>query len=634
MKKNQIIKKSDNEVHYHNELNQLQFKDFSLQEFKLFFSYLSEFDYDEKGEKTLTFQRIKELMNLENESNERMVSIIESTYDKMIKLNFKIGTKTEFVKFVLFTRYKVSLENAQVDMKINEEFKYIVNELKDKFSVAKLNLINGFKSKYSLRLYAQLCQVSKLKSENLIDGYNFLSLKIEEFKRILDIPDSYTMDNINKRVLKPIEEELSIIYDYFAYEKIKKGRKITSIKFLFREKSNRTTYKKSDDSLTIDYIDPDTDIEELKNWFKNKFPSVNYTKKIAATLEKLLKKRGLHEVQKYCVDTYNDCIKQNPRDLNAYFSKMLAEDKRISRSAAAEKIEEQKRYEEQRKEVEIIPQKPKAKKEILKKIIEEIKNENIEEKLNEDDKLYLKFKKLPLHIQKELEKKAVEEHIKTNICSYDFLEVMKKKSEQLYSSTIRPKLIEILREYFEDNKDNDDSNGDAGIEIPVEETVVDKEELVNQDNLYKYDIDYVKESIIYSLANKITKWSARDKDLVKNVIDEVYNMLDSNLKKDIFRDLLLQNDIEKLIDSFQEEFLEKYNENFGQGIIKNNKKAFEVRTKNLKEKVIYIKENLEEFKKLYGTNLFLDKNNNQLVGGALESRIKKLLKDKEIVLDF
>lgn len=62
--------------------------------------------------------------------------------------------------------------------------------------------------------------------------------KVEDFREILSIPNSYQMSDIDKQVLKPIKNELSEFFDPLKIKKIKarKGNRIAMIEFRFKEK--------------------------------------------------------------------------------------------------------------------------------------------------------------------------------------------------------------------------------------------------------------------------------------------------------------------------------------------------------------------------------------------------------------
>lgn len=61
---------------------------------------------------------------------------------------------------------------------------------------------------------------------------------VKDFRELLDIPVSYRMRDIDTRVFKPIEKELSQFFEPFQIKKIKakKGNKIERLEFYFMEK--------------------------------------------------------------------------------------------------------------------------------------------------------------------------------------------------------------------------------------------------------------------------------------------------------------------------------------------------------------------------------------------------------------
>ena len=63
----------------------------------------------------------------------------------------------------------------------------------------------------------------------------YIKINIADFKNRLDIPKTYQMNDITKRVLKPIINELSSIFNNLNINKIKakKGRKIEWLEFIF-----------------------------------------------------------------------------------------------------------------------------------------------------------------------------------------------------------------------------------------------------------------------------------------------------------------------------------------------------------------------------------------------------------------
>ena len=214
-------------VCYKNELNLIPMRNFNSKEMDLLFSICSQ--VREKGTDIVefTFDDLKELSDYKMTATKHFIKDIESVYDKLIQLNLKIGTDTEFTKFVLFKEYSVSESKGIVTVGVNEKFKYILNEITQNFTKFELEEFTNIRSSYAKTAYRLLKQYRKT-------GYAIFT--INQFRELLCIPESYQTFNINQKIINPIEAELS---QYFQGLKIKKvkakgGRNITHIEFTFQ----------------------------------------------------------------------------------------------------------------------------------------------------------------------------------------------------------------------------------------------------------------------------------------------------------------------------------------------------------------------------------------------------------------
>ena len=160
-------------------------------------------------------------------ATKHFIKDIESVYDKLLQLNFKMGTDTEFTKFVLFKKYTVSASKEIVTIGVNEEFKYILNEITQNFTKFELEEFTSIRSSYAKTAYRQLKRFRKT-------GYAIFT--IEQFRELFCVPESYQMYNINQKIIKPIESELSQYFNGLKIKKIKAkgGRTITHIEFTFQ----------------------------------------------------------------------------------------------------------------------------------------------------------------------------------------------------------------------------------------------------------------------------------------------------------------------------------------------------------------------------------------------------------------
>ena len=243
-----------NLVVYKDEMNTVPLRNFNSKEMDLFFSICSKMRNKELNTVTFNFEDLRELSNYKITAINHFISDLESIYSKLIQLDYRIETEEKIIKFVLFTKYEIDKINQTISIRINEEFKHILNNIFGGFTKFELKEFTMLNSSYSKTAYRLLKQFRST-------GYYIV--QIDEFKRLFDVPESYQMYNITQRILEPIEKELS---QYF------KNLKITKL----RGRGKRKRF--------IDYIEfkfePETDIEKGKKIFRDKETGEYYEKDI------------------------------------------------------------------------------------------------------------------------------------------------------------------------------------------------------------------------------------------------------------------------------------------------------------------------------------------------------------------
>ncbi len=243
-----------NLVVYKDEMNTVPLRNFNSKEMDLFFSICSKMRNKELNTVTFNFEDLRELSNYKITATNHFISDLESIYSKLIQLDYRIETEEKIIKFVLFTKYEIDKINQTMSIRINEEFKHILNNIFGGFTKFELKEFTMLNSSYSKTAYRLLKQFRST-------GYYIV--QIDEFKRLFDVPESYQMYNITQRILEPIEKELS---QYF------KNLKITKL----RGRGKRKRF--------IDYIEfkfePETDIEKGKKIFRDKETGEYYEKDI------------------------------------------------------------------------------------------------------------------------------------------------------------------------------------------------------------------------------------------------------------------------------------------------------------------------------------------------------------------
>ena len=206
-----------NLVVYKDELNTIPLRSFNSKQMDLFFSICSKMRNEELNTVTFDFEDLRELSNYKITATKYFISDLESLYSKLIQLDFRIETEETITKFVLFTKYKIDKINETISIKVNEEFKHILNNIFGgftKFELEEFTMLNSSYSKTAYRLLKQFRQ----------SGYYIV--KMDEFRRLFDIPDSYRMSDIDRQILNQIKKELSDSFNNLKITKLKgKGKR-------------------------------------------------------------------------------------------------------------------------------------------------------------------------------------------------------------------------------------------------------------------------------------------------------------------------------------------------------------------------------------------------------------------------
>ena len=213
-------------VVYRNEMNLVPLRKFTSTEIDIFFVLCNKLKEVDTNRINIPFSELKELSNYYTRSQDRFLKELEQIYDKMLNLTYTYRSGKNFEKFVLFTDYKVNSTDEYISISINSNLKHILNKITSDFTKFELWEMTHLKSTYAKNMMRLLKQYKHT-------GY--LKLKLSDFKDRLDIPKSYKMNDITKRVLKPIIKELVPLFPNLEINKIKakKGRSIEYLEFTF-----------------------------------------------------------------------------------------------------------------------------------------------------------------------------------------------------------------------------------------------------------------------------------------------------------------------------------------------------------------------------------------------------------------
>ena len=248
-------------VRYNNTLHSLDFSLMTLKERGLFFSLC--FFLKEKGtnEVTLSFNELREVVNFSKTDTESFIKLIRNTYRKLLKITLAEEDENQIEETTIFSKYKILKSEKMVILKLNKDFEHILNKLENNYTEHELLEYTSLKSDYSQLTYAFLKKWNTTKK---------VKISILDFREKLGVPNSYDTSNFNRQVLKPIMEELPQYFPNLKLEKIKTGKKVTSLKFTWSGKVEKIESIQNDDVIDIIEISDKLNkvIEKVK---KNRF---------------------------------------------------------------------------------------------------------------------------------------------------------------------------------------------------------------------------------------------------------------------------------------------------------------------------------------------------------------------------
>lgn len=219
----------------HNDLIDLPLRKFNASEIDILTAICYRCQNEESNKVILKLSDVKKMSHYRSVDNDRFLKEVENTNKKLMSLNFTIRHSAKsFTQFVLFPTFRVDGENGNLEVKVNEEFTYLLNSLNNSYTSLELKESTALKSSYSKGIYKKLREFRKNEKP-------FWKVKLEDFREYLDIPNSYRITDINKVVLNPAMEELSTYFKglkiepYFEKRKGQRGRpKVAGYIFSFK----------------------------------------------------------------------------------------------------------------------------------------------------------------------------------------------------------------------------------------------------------------------------------------------------------------------------------------------------------------------------------------------------------------
>ena len=293
-----ILKQKDDVVVYGNELNKARFSGFTATDMDLFMSLcVLAKDQDTKMIE-IDFCELRKLTNFRSCTIEEFYKQLNCLRDKIFSMTMMYETEDEEIAFVLFPTYRTNKKEKKLKIAVNEEFKFVLNQLGSSFTMFDLKIFASIKGKYAKTLYRMLAQYRQK------NGNGWWQVEINEFKRIFDVPESYKNKYIIEKVVNPALQGIKDLYETLVCEPQyarKKGKPLIGFRFEFTKKIKNDTIAilpEPKEKQPKKKQQPEKQKRLTKSNQFNNFEQRNYTKEQIKDMEKILCKKSLGNSRK------------------------------------------------------------------------------------------------------------------------------------------------------------------------------------------------------------------------------------------------------------------------------------------------------------------------------------------------
>lgn len=349
----------------------------------------------------------------------------------------------------LKTYYKINLQKINDIMNLNKtamelSYERIIFENKEQEDISNLlNVSEATLSNLTFKDLRFICKKFKVSYSGKNTKLEIIEKILEEKEKILqggtpaqgiipvnpksEVSSVQDLKNMTFKNLRIMCKELNISYSGKDTKDILIN-KIADFKGFLEEEPKEEP--EEEDAIVPEIVFEEKDFEELFKEF-----DISYTYKNQQAVKKLREKMSDNDVILYLKETYEN-IKATPevKNIGALFSSKIAKGERqvISKPALKEKKSETK----------------KNTKSISYTSIKEVKND-IFTPNEDDDRLMSKYEDYSFEEKEKIETEAIELCASSQNISLTFLKEM-KKNPILFSSTIRPYIIQILKKHLEE----------------------------------------------------------------------------------------------------------------------------------------------------------------------------------------
>lgn len=201
-------------VRYSNQFNAQALRRFTALDLDLLMAIAARVRDKEIDEVTFTFEELRRLAHVKkNLTDKELAARIVEVNDRLLACRFRFQDDSRTVQFTLFSGFETDWKTRKLLVAVNPRFSFLLNDLTSQFTRFELAEFTALKSSYAKETYRRLKQFRQT---------GVWKVSLAEFRRLLDIPDSYRISHINSRVIKPIEDKLKPLMNLKVHRKFAK----------------------------------------------------------------------------------------------------------------------------------------------------------------------------------------------------------------------------------------------------------------------------------------------------------------------------------------------------------------------------------------------------------------------------
>ncbi|WP_407536319.1 RepB family plasmid replication initiator protein (plasmid) [Cetobacterium somerae] len=211
------------ELKHHKDFHGIQLQDFNVKDRNLVFALCYKLMEQEENLIRLDVKEIARIGNYKpTKSKDNIYKSLDEVYNRMKNASIRIKKENGIKHFVLFTSFETFEDTGIVEIEVNKNYRYLLNKVAAPFTIQNLLEYTKLNSGYSQLTYSLLRKWDKRK---------WVEMSVEAFRDEIGVPQSYDTSNFNRQVLKPIMDELPQYFKNLKLDKLKTGRKVTSLRF-------------------------------------------------------------------------------------------------------------------------------------------------------------------------------------------------------------------------------------------------------------------------------------------------------------------------------------------------------------------------------------------------------------------